>query len=586
MRIIHTTLFIIFTVLLFLISCQREVEGTLPENPQPSVEQTVTASVAGRIVDEKNNPVKGALIQTTNGASTTTDINGQFSLQNVVLNKNAGYIKVEKAGYFTGSRTFVTSTTSTNITEIQLIPKTAAGSFASGTGGNITIPNGGTIVFPSNSIITASNNTTYSGNVSVAAYFLNPAFDEFDEIMPGALRGRRTDSSEVVLQSFGMVAVELSSASGEKLQLANGKTAIINLPIASSLLSAAPATIPLWYFDETKGLWKEEGVATKQGNSYVGVVSHFSFWNCDAPFPLVDFKASFKNQNGNPLLNAKAVIYASIGKQSIMASAIIDEEGSVSGKIPANSNLYIEIVNSCEDVIYSKSFTTTTSSVNLGSTTITNTLATVTISGALNGCNSVPVANGFIHIAIGNLTYRTAVVNGSFSATMNVCRTGTLSALLIGYDVGNNKQGDSTIITVNTTTPATVQLSACGATVDQFINYTLNGTNFSLISPVDSLSYFTQGGNDYIYAISKSNNNKVSMALQSVTATGVKPIQFIGISTRDTSFVGQNITSVTITEYNSTATGIYIAGNLSGTVQADSLGNISRSLNLSFRIKK
>ena len=96
MKILNFTPLTILTFLLFLISCQREVEGTLPETPSPSIEQTVTASVAGRIVDEKNNPVKGAVVQTTNGASTTTDINGQFSLQNVVLNKNAGYIKVEK----------------------------------------------------------------------------------------------------------------------------------------------------------------------------------------------------------------------------------------------------------------------------------------------------------------------------------------------------------------------------------------------------------------------------------------------------------------------------------------------------------
>lgn len=77
--------------------------------------------------------------------------------------------------------------------------------------------------------------------------------------MPGSLRGTRTDSPEVVLQSFGMVAVEITGANGEALQLANGKTASISFSIAPSLLSFAPARIPLWYFDENTGLWKEEG---------------------------------------------------------------------------------------------------------------------------------------------------------------------------------------------------------------------------------------------------------------------------------------------------------------------------------------
>jgi hypothetical protein len=297
------SLFASLSFILISTGCQREVDGTLPDNPQPPVEQTVNASVTGRVINDKKEPVSGALVNTANGGTAITDINGEFSLQNILLNKNAGFIKVEKAGYFTGSRTFVVSTTSDNITQIQLIPKTVVGSFVASAGGNITIPNGGGLVFPSNGIVNTSNSAAYTGNVSVAAYFLNPQAGNFGDIMPGTLRGTRTDNSQVALQSFGMVAVELTGAAGEKLQLANGKTASINLPIASSLLAFAPSSIPLWYFDEATGLWKEEGMVTKQGSSYLGTVSHFSFWNCDAPFPLVDFSADFKNQNGDPVVN-------------------------------------------------------------------------------------------------------------------------------------------------------------------------------------------------------------------------------------------------------------------------------------------
>jgi hypothetical protein len=47
----------------------------------------------------------------------------------------------------------------------------------------------------------------------------------------------------------------------------------------------------------------KEGSATKTGSNYVGKVSHFSFWNCDAPFPVVEFEASFVDQAGAPLQN-------------------------------------------------------------------------------------------------------------------------------------------------------------------------------------------------------------------------------------------------------------------------------------------
>ena len=79
-------------------------------------------------MDEKKEPVQGALVTTLSGSIATTDINGEFLLENVMLNKNVGFIKAEKAGYFTGSRTFVVSTTTANNTQIQLIPKTSAGS--------------------------------------------------------------------------------------------------------------------------------------------------------------------------------------------------------------------------------------------------------------------------------------------------------------------------------------------------------------------------------------------------------------------------------------------------------------------------
>jgi hypothetical protein len=51
-----------------------------------------------------------------------------------------------------------------------------------------------------------------------------------------------------------------------------------------------PETIPLWSFDEQKGIWIEEGVATREGNVYVGTVSHFSWVNLDDPKRIVTLK--------------------------------------------------------------------------------------------------------------------------------------------------------------------------------------------------------------------------------------------------------------------------------------------------------
>src|SRR5262249_46667295 len=155
-----------------------------------------------------------------------------------------------------------------------------SGTVSGSGGGTVTVQGGGNVVFAGNSFVNTAGNSAYTGTVSVSTYFLNPTASNFTDIMPGTLRGISANNEETGLQSFGMMAVELTGAGGEKLQLGANKTATLTFPIPAGLQASAPATIPLWSFNDTTGLWKEEGFATKQGTNYVGSVSHFSFWNC------------------------------------------------------------------------------------------------------------------------------------------------------------------------------------------------------------------------------------------------------------------------------------------------------------------
>jgi len=95
------------------------------------------------------------------------------------------------------------------------------------------------------------------------------------------------NSDSYSLVSYGMMAVELTNSSGQKLQIETGKTAEIRITVPPSLLPNAPATIPLWSLDESLGVWKKESMASLINNVYIGNVSHFSFWNCDDLFDYV-----------------------------------------------------------------------------------------------------------------------------------------------------------------------------------------------------------------------------------------------------------------------------------------------------------
>ncbi|HML59186.1 MAG TPA: hypothetical protein PKA85_12505, partial [Ferruginibacter sp.] len=133
-----------------------------------------------------------------------------------------------------------------------------------------------------------------------------------------------------------------TGSGGEKLQIANGKKSKLTFPLPATMSGSAPASIPLWYFDEDKGLWVEEGAATRVGNTYEGEVSHFSYWNCDIPANFVHFNVTVIDANGNPVPMAHVRIRSQSNPYNTRVG-YTDSTGYTSGYIPANSDLVIEV---------------------------------------------------------------------------------------------------------------------------------------------------------------------------------------------------------------------------------------------------
>jgi hypothetical protein len=97
------------------------------------------------------------------------------------------------------------------------------------------------------------------------------------------------------LISAGMITATFKNAAGEHLQLAKGKTADLqmDLPVDSinNQVLSVGTKIPMWHFDEAKGMWVEEGegqvIASLRSPVLLAVhatVSHFSTWNWDFKF--------------------------------------------------------------------------------------------------------------------------------------------------------------------------------------------------------------------------------------------------------------------------------------------------------------
>lgn len=86
-----------------------------------------------------------------------------------------------------------------------------------------------------------------------------------------------------VMESYGAATVEIT-AGGTTFNLAPGATAEVVIPVDPAQQAAGgtfPPTIPILFYDEGAGVWRQEGTATLAGNAYVAEVSHFSSINTD-----------------------------------------------------------------------------------------------------------------------------------------------------------------------------------------------------------------------------------------------------------------------------------------------------------------
>jgi hypothetical protein len=480
---------IVLVSFIFMWSCKKTTSLTTPINPggpnqSPPVEM-VSATVTGRVIDKNKQPVSGVAISTSS-ASTTTDVNGQFIFTNIQLDKNAGYVMAKKTGFFNGSKTFELTAGSSNYVEIELITKSRSGQFDASAGGIVTISNGGSINFPGNSITDLLTGSAYSGTVTVSAFFIDPSAANFGSIMPGELLGIAKDSSEKSLQSFGMMATELTGSSGQLLQISSGKTATITFPVPSKLVSTAPAKIPLWYFDEVKGLWREQDSATLQGTNYTANVSHFSFWNCDAGFPTINFNSLIEDQNNNPLSGLKVVIEDPSDSINISSYGYTNASGNVNGKIPANKNLKILIYDRCGDLIYTKNFSSANADLNLGTINTSVQTIPITFSGTVKNCSGNAVINGTVSIFLDNVFTFSNINNGNFSITINRCYSTAVIAQITATDF-TTTLNDTLSVNVSNANIDSLQFKSCSLT-DQYINYSIGSVNYSYAFPSDSAS--------------------------------------------------------------------------------------------------
>lgn len=464
----HLTILLVSCVVL-IFSCQKDDLGDPTLNTPPSSSElwgdNVTTSAYGRVVDVNDNPVQGAVVK-AGLVSTTTDANGVFRLNGIAAYKQLGYIKVEKTGYFLGSRSFVPMIGGNRI-NIRMLSNAPVGNFNASTGGTVSAQ-GVEVTLAPGSI--TKNNAPYTGTVWVSLRHINPLSDNFSEEMPGNLIGVQNNQSRALI-SYGMIAAELTDDNGQSLQIANGQTATVKFPIPTQQLSTAPATIDLWSFDEQKGYWKHEGTASRQGNEYISQVSHFSFWNCDVPGEWIMLHGQLINSaNQQPLQGAKVTLNS---QNYGSASDYTNLFGLFGGWVPAGQPMNMTVHFTCGGAtltVLNQNIGPFSSNTNLNAITVNLPGATQT-TGTLVDCNNANISSGYL-LADGQIYF----ANGSGQFNISAC-----GSIVMVYPFSTNPHVSGQSQTINLS----------GGTQDIGNMQICNGGGTGTVTDIDGNTYAT-----------------------------------------------------------------------------------------------
>lgn len=465
-------------MLVTVFACRKDLDEVTTEETEyvPPIldkwEQPV-APVTGTLIvfvgNEAGAPVPDAKVKLGN-LTLSTDQYGHAFFRDANMNAEGTFIKVENAAYFTGSRRFFPVDGAETRVRVELIAKQFDHSFASQDGGVVELNGGASITFPENSIRKA-NGTPYNGTVKLAATWLDPTNPRTLDRMPGNLLGINNQGTEMVLATYGMVVAELQDEDGNPLNILEGKTATIRMPVQTSQLANAPAEIPLWSYYEDYGVWAEESKATLQNGIYVGEVSHFSFWNCDYPYPFVNFTATIVDENGEPLVNYWVRLTPTNGWAG---SGYTDNNGTTSGKVPKDEAFTLDVLDPCGNSIYAVPVGPFSVDVDLGQIVVqSSTLNTTRLTGQLVDCNNLPLLNGIAIFQFDGQTVYEYTTTGSFDMTFSTCSsTGNITVTAVDLDA--LLQSNSVNAPAGSTTDLG-QISACDVQLENFIRLTVDG---------------------------------------------------------------------------------------------------------------
>lgn len=256
-------------------------------------------TIMGRVVAATGKPVGGVKIL-LGKSIVESDEKGLYSLE---TDSKGGVVRFEKSGFLPGlERVQVEKNFSVGL-DVVLLPQGPRLSVDVDKGGEALGPRGSLVKIPKNSLVNPDGERV-KGAVDVYLTPIDPKRSAELRAAPGDFVTEEDDRPRQ-LESFGMLDVTIMK-NDEKLNVAKGEALEIKIPLPTGT-EDPEEEMPLYSFDEERGIWVLEGTAqlSEEGDGYVGSVPHLSAWNVDRPYEATCVGGRVVDKDGNPVAGAR-----------------------------------------------------------------------------------------------------------------------------------------------------------------------------------------------------------------------------------------------------------------------------------------
>lgn len=416
-------------------SCREEIDV---ENPPDTLEvlpiELINTNISGQVKDLDGKIIHEAKVIITEQA-VLTDQNGYFSFSNIKADRNGTIITVNKEGYLENKITVYPSLNHDLFSSITLTKDHSSATMLSWQGGEVELGEHGSLYIPPNTLVYASDGSNFEGTAQIHYHLFEMDDPLLEHLMPGDLTAYTASNVKKGLVPASILSISLSDGKLNKLRLATGQTAELNLKASDHYLDEWPEELSLFRFNADNNQWIKTGSALSLASDlYLAPIHDLGFICLGKDYDIVMLEGNIQYEENISTARHNIEVSSTLQKPAIVFHT--DNQGHFKGYVPANNSLKLEISNECgypvyeeeveelvEDTQFDKELTVNTDCVNLP------------VTGRLLDCEGEAVRNGYVRITNEeNDLFLTTDTEGKYSGDFKICSEGLATISLTAYD--------------------------------------------------------------------------------------------------------------------------------------------------------